>query len=112
MAPVVSVSPQNQTVVEGEATNISCKASGVPQPKLSWKFENGELPTDAVIRNTSNQSLIQLAKTAKSMEGWYQCIAKNEAGEESSNSTLHVLGLLFFFCYEICLQFRSRVTCF
>ena len=69
---------------------------------------NGELPTDAVITNTSNQSLLLLPKTAKSMEGWYQCIAKNEAGEQSSNSTLHVLGLLFL-CYEFCLQFRSRV---
>ncbi|XP_068691090.1 scavenger receptor cysteine-rich domain-containing group B protein-like [Montipora foliosa] len=92
MAPVVYVSPQYQTVAEGETSNISCKASGVPQPKLSWKFENGELPTDAVITNTSNPSLLLLPKTAKSMEGWYQCIAKNEAGEESSNSTLHVLG--------------------
>ncbi|XP_068691056.1 vascular endothelial growth factor receptor 1-like [Montipora foliosa] len=91
VAPVVYVSPQNQSVVEGQTTNISCKASGVPQPKLSWKFENGELPTGAVITNTSNPSLLLLPKTAKSMEGWYQCIAKNEAGEESSNSTLHVL---------------------
>ena len=101
MAPVVSVSPQNQTVVEGETSNIICKATGVPHPKLSWKFENGELPTDAVIRNTSNHSLLLLPKTAKSMEGWYQCIAKNEAGEESSNSTLHVLGLFCFvlFCF-------------
>ncbi|XP_068691047.1 inactive tyrosine-protein kinase 7-like [Montipora foliosa] len=93
VVPVVYVSPQNQTVVEGETSNISCKASGEPQPNLSWKFENGELPTDAVITNTSNQSLLLLPKTAKSMEGWYQCIAKNEAGEESSNSTLHVLEL-------------------
>ncbi|XP_068691329.1 vascular endothelial growth factor receptor 1-like isoform X2 [Montipora foliosa] len=92
-APVVYASPQNQTVVEGQTTNISCKASGVPHPKLSWKFENGELPTGAVITNTSNPSLLLLPKTAKSMEGWYQCIAKNEAGEESSNSTLHVLEL-------------------
>ena len=109
MAPVVYVSPQNQTVVEGQTTNISCKASGVPHPKLSWKFENRELPRDAVITNTSNQSLLQLPETAKNMEGWYKCIAKNEAGEEYSNSTLHVLGLLFL-CYDFCLQFRSRVT--
>ncbi|XP_068703720.1 uncharacterized protein [Montipora foliosa] len=91
VAPVVYVSPQNQTVVEGQTTNISCKASGVPHPKLSWKFENTELPRDAVIANTSNQSLLQLPKTAKNMEGWYKCIAKNEAGEEYSNSSLHVL---------------------
>ncbi|XP_068757595.1 neural cell adhesion molecule 1-like [Montipora capricornis] len=91
VAPVVYVSPQNQTVVEGQTTNISCRTSGVPHPKLSWKFDNRELPWDAVITNTSNQSLLQLPKTAKNMEGWYKCIAKNEAGEEYSNSSLHVL---------------------
>ncbi|XP_068712996.1 neural cell adhesion molecule 1-like [Montipora foliosa] len=98
-APVVYVSPQSQSVVEGETTNISCKASGVPRPKLSWKFANGELPSDVVIINTSHQSLLQLPNTAKSMEGWYQCKAKNEAGEEYSNSSLHVLGVLFFFFF-------------
>ncbi|XP_068703723.1 vascular endothelial growth factor receptor 1-like [Montipora foliosa] len=91
VTPVVYVSPQNQTVVEGQTTNISCRASGVPHPKLSWKFDNRELPWDAVITNTSNQSLLQLPKTAKNMEGWHKCIAKNEAGEEYSNSSLHVL---------------------
>ena len=52
---------------------------------------------EAVIKKTLNQSLLQLPKTAKSMEGWYQCIAENEAGEEYSLSTLHVLGLFFGF---------------
>ena len=95
VSPVVSVFPKKQTVYEGLSTNISCKASGVPQPNISWKFANGELPTEAVIKKTSNQSLLHIPKTAKSMEGWYQCKAENEAGEEYSNSTLHVLGLLF-----------------
>ncbi|XP_068713480.1 peroxidasin homolog [Montipora foliosa] len=91
VAPIVSVFPQNQTVVEGETTNISCKASGVPHPNVSWKSASKELPTNAVIKKTSNQSLLQLPKTAKSMEGWYQCIAKNDAGEDYYSSTLYVL---------------------
>ena len=60
---------------------------------------------EAVIKKTSNQSLLQLPKTAKSMEGWYQCIAENEAGEEYSNSTLHVLGL--FFCFFMSFVYNS-----
>ncbi|XP_068757938.1 fibroblast growth factor receptor 1-A-like [Montipora capricornis] len=89
--PVVDVYPRNQTVPEGKTTNISCKAKGVPLPKLSWKFDEGELPPTAVIMNTSDGSLLQLPNTTKRMEGRYKCKATNKAGEEHSTSTLHVL---------------------
>ena len=90
---MVDVYPRNQTVPEGKTTNISCKATGAPLPKLSWKFDEGELPPTAVIMNTSDGSLLQLPNTTKSMEGRYKCKATNKAGEENSTSTLHVLGL-------------------
>ncbi|XP_068713187.1 fibroblast growth factor receptor 4-like [Montipora foliosa] len=89
--PVADVYPRNQTVPEGKTTNISCKATGVPLPKLSWKFDEGELPPTAVIMNTSDGSLLQLPNTTKRMEGTYKCKATNKAGEEHSTSNLHVL---------------------
>ncbi|XP_044166492.1 receptor-like tyrosine-protein kinase kin-16 [Acropora millepora] len=89
--PVVDVYPRNQTVLEGRPTAMNCTAKGVPRPALSWTFENGELPSDAAISNSSYQSILHLSKTSKSMEGWYTCKAKNKAGEACSNSSLHVL---------------------
>ena len=71
---------------------MSCTAKGVPRPALSWTFENGELPSDAAISSFSDQSILHLLKTSKSMQGWYRCEAKNKAGEACSNSSLHVLG--------------------
>ena len=91
--PVVDVYPRNQTVLEGRPTVMNCAAKGIPRPVLSWTFNDGELPPDAEIRNFSDQSILQLSKTSKSMEGWYKCKAKNKAGEACSKSTLHVLGL-------------------
>ncbi|XP_015769797.1 PREDICTED: vascular endothelial growth factor receptor 1-like [Acropora digitifera] len=70
---------------------MNCSAKGVPHPALSWAYKNGELLPGAAIRNYSNQSILQLLNTSKSMEGWYTCKAKNKAGDSSSNSTLHVL---------------------
>ncbi|XP_044176479.1 hemicentin-1-like [Acropora millepora] len=70
---------------------MNCTAKGIPRPVLSWTFDGGELPPDAAIRNLSDQSILQLSKTSKSMEGWYICKAKNKAGEAFSNSTLHVV---------------------
>ncbi|XP_044169403.1 vascular endothelial growth factor receptor 3-like [Acropora millepora] len=89
--PVVDVYPRNQTVLEGRPTTMNCTAKGVPRPTLSWTFDNGELPQDAAISNYSDQSILKLLKTSKSMEGWYTCKAKNKAGDACSNSSLHVL---------------------
>ena len=90
---MVDVYPRNQTVLEGRPTVMNCTGKGIPRPVLSWTFNDGELPPDAAIRNLSDQSILQLSKTSKSMEGWYTCKAKNKAGDALSNSTLHVLGL-------------------
>ena len=90
---MVDVYPRNQTVLEGRPTVINCTAKGVPLPVLSWTYDNGKLPPDAVIRKFCDQSILQLSKTSKSMEGWYACEAENKAGKASSNSSLHVLGL-------------------
>ena len=73
---------------------MTCVAKGVPFPAISWTFGNGELPPDAAIRNTSDQSILELSKTSKRMEGLYTCRANNEAGDAFAKSTLHVLGLL------------------
>ena len=90
---MVNVYPRNQTVLEGRPTTMNCTAKGVPRPTLSWTFDNGELPQDAAISNFSDQSILKLLKTSKSMEGWYTCKANNKAGDACSNSSLHVLGL-------------------
>ena len=90
---MVDVYPRKQTVLEGGPSLMTCFAKGVPVPAISWTFGNRELPQDATIRNISDQSILELSKTSKRMEGWYTCRANNEAGDVFANSTLHVLGL-------------------
>ena len=90
---MVDVYPRHQTVLEGRPTIMKCTANGIPRPVLSWTFDGGKLPQDVAIRNLSDQYILQLSKTSKSMEGWYTCKAENKAGDARSNSTLHVLGL-------------------
>lgn len=86
------MSPRNQTVPEGKRTNISCKATGVPKPTLSWIFNDGDLPSVADVNDTEEGSLLQLPNTTKIMEGKYKCTARNKAGAVDSISTLRVLG--------------------
>ncbi|XP_067023829.1 hemicentin-2-like [Acropora muricata] len=89
--PVVAIYPRNQTVLEGRSTTMNCTAKGVPRPTLSWTFDNGELPPDAAMSNSSYQSILRLFSTSKSLEGWYTCNAKNKAGVAFTYSFLYVL---------------------
>ena len=94
-SPQVDVFPRNQTVPEGKTTNISCKASGVPNLTVTWSFENKGLPSEATVKITEKESLLQLPDTVKHMEGAYKCTARNRVGEAEAISTLHVIGVLF-----------------
>ena len=84
--------PENQTVLEGKTTNISCYASGVPKPALTWKFKDGDPSSVASVRDIQGGSVLLLQNATKNMEGMYKCIAINTGGAATSNATLRVLG--------------------
>ena len=96
--PQVSVSPTNQTVPEGKASNISCKVTaGALKPTLSWSFKDKRLLPDTVnVTEIENGSVIHMLNTTKSMEGTYTCMANNSAGAANATSTLRVLGMFQF----------------
>ena len=105
------MSPTNQTVPEGKATNISCKVtSGVPKPSLSWNFGGGSLPEEVIKIEIENGSVLQIQNTTKGMDGTYKCVAKNKAKEKIATSTLHVLGMFWFWVqlYRVCM-FKSII---
>ena len=97
------MSPRNQTVPEGKATNISCKVkSGVPKPALSWSFKDKRLPPVIAVTEMENGSVIHVQNTTKYMEGTYKCTARNKANESTATSTLRVLGMLWvFICNDL-----------
>ena len=102
------MSPTNQTVPEGKATNISCKVTaGVPMPTLSWSFKNKRLPPVIAVTEMENGSIIHVQNTTKYMEGTYKCTARNKANESTATSTLRVLGMLWVF---ICNDLSTTTT--
>ena len=94
------MSPTNQTVPEGKATNISCKiTAGVPKPTLSWSFKNKRLPsvtTKELVNETEEGSVLHVQNITKDMEGRYNCTARNKASTANDFSTLRVLGMCWF----------------
>lgn len=92
VSPQIVVSPRNQTVPEGNTTKFFCKATGFPKPTVSWKFNDGRLPSLAIEKHTEVGSNLFLSNVTKDVEGTYRCTAENKANTTSSISTLRVLG--------------------
>ncbi|XP_022797615.1 carcinoembryonic antigen-related cell adhesion molecule 1-like [Stylophora pistillata] len=92
------VSPQliapltDQSVTEGYPVNFSCVASGVPTPTFVWDFNNGDLPSGIHQTDQEGESVLELPRVTKEMEGTYNCTAKNKENTTSSSAALRVYG--------------------
>ena len=91
------MSPSNQAIPEGKPANISCKATGFPNPTLRWTFgEDGDLPEGAVVEYNESRSFLKLKNVSTRMAGTYKCTAKNKANSATATATLRVLGMPCF----------------
>ena len=73
---------QNKTITEGGNLNLSCNASGTPQPVLSWVIiSSGQ---------QFNGSLLKLTNVFRNQAGNYRCNASNECGTGSSTARIDV----------------------
>ena len=84
--------PRNKSVPEGYPANFTCKATGSPEPKLSWDHNDGDLPLGASQTSTKGGSLLELVRTTKDVEGTYKCTATNKANTTTSPAYLYVYG--------------------
>ncbi|XP_066015715.1 fibroblast growth factor receptor 1-A [Pocillopora verrucosa] len=96
VSPQIKLSPINQSVIDGDSVNLTCRATGVPTPNLTWTFNDGKLPSGTKENSLEGDSFVELflemQKITKKMEGIYKCTAKNKANTTSSSTTLHVFG--------------------
>lgn len=90
--PIINFKTANLiTVVETSNVTLDCKASGIPQPIITWKkseeklFDNNFQPVKA-----ENDSLL-LFDISVEDSGTYTCIAKNSAGNDSIAIKLNVI---------------------
>ena len=72
---------QNKTATEGDNVTLSCNASGIPSPMVSWFKADGQRidQRELVLRNIS-----------RSEGGEYRCEASNECGNASETATIDV----------------------
>ncbi len=92
VSPQIFEAPRNQTALKGSAVNFTCKANGLPKPRVWWKFNDGNLSSNAIQHDIQNGSLLLLQNLTKDMGGKYQCVAENIKNVTASTATLTVLG--------------------
>ncbi|KAG8187812.1 hypothetical protein JTE90_001187 [Oedothorax gibbosus] len=81
--PAITREPVDQTIEEGNFAALSCQATGVPPPTITWRKEQevkDSFESDRV-KSFSNGTLI-ISNLNKNDEGTYVCIIFNNIGQE------------------------------
>lgn len=69
----------------GQTVALPCVVQGEPSPEVTW-FHNG-LPVGA-----KNTTPLRILRASHDDQGTYQCVARNTAGQETSEIKLQILG--------------------
>ncbi|KAI1891477.1 hypothetical protein AGOR_G00144220 [Albula goreensis] len=92
--PSIAKGPTNITVTVNVQTTLSCEATGIPKPSVTWKKNGRQLNTDQnqnMYRLLSSGSLVVIAPTVEDT-AVYECVVANEAGQDrrAIQLTVHV----------------------
>ncbi|TSL47575.1 Hemicentin-1 [Bagarius yarrelli] len=92
--PSIAEGPTNITVTVNIQTTLSCEATGIPKPTVTWTKNTRPLNTDQnqnMYRQLSSGSLVVIAPTVHDA-ALYECVVSNEAGQDrrAIQLTVHV----------------------
>ncbi|KAL4228855.1 hypothetical protein ACF0H5_011895 [Mactra antiquata] len=72
----------------GDRLDLNCRASGIPEPIITWRMAGGGiLPTGG--RELTSPSIV-VENVEKEFRGMYKCIAQNRAGTDVRNIYLSI----------------------
>ncbi|GAA6099393.1 hemicentin-1 isoform X2 [Tachysurus ichikawai] len=83
--PSITEGPTNVTVTVNIQTTLSCEATGIPKPTVTWTKDAQLLNTDQnqnMYRQLSSGTLVIIAPTVHD-SALYECVVSNEAGQDS-----------------------------
>ena len=82
--PQVNISTVKPSYKEGSLVNISCTASGIPEPDVKW-IRNGTVQSSG-----KKTALLTFSSVNREEDGQYTCRANNSAGNKEKHVTLVV----------------------
>ncbi|KAG7477137.1 hypothetical protein MATL_G00090940 [Megalops atlanticus] len=81
--------PSNMYAYESTDVEMECEVTGKPPPAVHW-VKNGEVVIPSDYFQIVGGSNLQILGLVKSDEGFYQCVAENEAGNAQAMAQLIV----------------------
>uniref|UniRef100_A0A3B3BXI1 Roundabout, axon guidance receptor, homolog 4 (Drosophila) n=1 Tax=Oryzias melastigma TaxID=30732 RepID=A0A3B3BXI1_ORYME len=85
--PVLTLKPENASVMAGDSAHFYCQATGDPPPAVVWSREGGALPNGYLVKPDHTLQLFYI--TAQDA-GKYTCTAANDAGKVTASAHLLV----------------------
>ncbi|XP_030626728.1 hemicentin-1 [Chanos chanos] len=83
--------PENVSVVVKNPVALTCEASGIPLPSITWLKDGRPISTSGSVRIISGGRSLRLMHAAVEDAGRYTCVVSNAAGEERKNFDLEIL---------------------
>lgn len=109
VASSVDISSNTNIAVEGSILELTCNASGIPKPVITWK----KVGDEAVLSGSSSQITVTLTRPeTPGNTVQYQCIAHNGVGSPATASiTVTVLCKCYIYILIVRIK-RSSRRCF
>ncbi|KAI1236572.1 hypothetical protein IHE44_0014825 [Lamprotornis superbus] len=76
--PAFTELPGDVALTKGEQLRLTCKATGIPVPRIMWTFNNNIIP--AQYDNVNGHSELLIERVSKEDSGTYVCSAENTVG--------------------------------
>ena len=92
-SPQIIIGLQTVFVNLYQSVNLTCIASGNPQPSIAW-YKDGRVITDEI------SPLLVIQEVELSDRGVYNCTAKNTLGTASSSAVININGTVPIAAYN------------
>jgi len=87
--PQFTVTPQDQSILEGHTVDFPCEANGYPKPVIAWTRGGSPLPLDRRYVVLASSTL-RITRVAAHDEGQYECQAVSPVGTVRTNVQLSI----------------------
>ena len=80
---IITSSPKVVMLNEGDNLTLTCEATGVPPPAITWFKDGRSLPGETLFVRQAKTSRLHFESTSYKDRGIYRCEARNVVGKTS-----------------------------